>query len=213
MLKILIAATAGYLMGVLSLKLTRFLVAKRIQNAGEVLLKDRFSSYYIWGILSAVAYVLISQITGFGLTSMEGVLLFSLCLCLSVVDYRIRKIPNELLLALIIIKAVLLVIDYKPYGLIKAIIGFALGIVIFMVPSFLGINIGWGDIKYAAVAGFYLGAVSLLQVIIVMALGLGAYTIYLLVSKRGNLKTAAALGPYISLGIIVTMLFPIIDFI
>lgn len=213
MLKFLIALVAGCVMGGLSLWLTDFLIEKRVESAGETVPKaDRFRSYIIWGTLSAAAYAIILHITGFGIMFIECALLFSLCLCLSAVDYRIRKIPNELLLAIIATKAVMLAIDYKPQNLTKSIIGLVFGLIVFMIPSYLGISIGWGDIKYAAAAGFYLGAVSLLQAIIIMALGLGVYAIYLFITKKGNLKTAAALGPYISLGIIVSMLFPIINF-
>jgi leader peptidase (prepilin peptidase)/N-methyltransferase len=71
-------------------------------------------------------------------------------------------------------------------------------------------NIGWGDVKYAGVVGFYIGLTGLFQAIMIMSISLGVFAIYLLLSKKGNLKTMAPMGPAFSLGFFVTILFPII---
>lgn len=165
-----------------------------------------------------LAYVLLSTL-GFGLICVfvtnpvaryETMILFSICLSIGWVDGMIRKIPNEWLLALIVCKISFLFIDWQLSFLVQGLIGLAAGFVLFMLPSFLGIPIGAGDIKYAAVVGFYFGAYGFIQVVLVMALGLFLYLLYLLITKKGSLKTAAAIGPYISFGVMCTVLFPLL---
>ena len=47
-----------------------------------------------------------------------------------------------------------------------------------------------------------------LQAALVMAVGLLVYLVYLIATKKGSLKTKSPMGPYLSLGVIVTVLFP-----
>jgi leader peptidase (prepilin peptidase)/N-methyltransferase len=91
------------------------------------------------------------------------------------------------------------------------LIGFAAGFMLFQVPAMLGISIGWGDVKYAGAAGFYLGLAGLFQAILIMAIGMGLYGIYLKITKKGNLKTRVPMGPYLSLGMMLAILIPIVN--
>ena len=73
----------------------------------------------------------------------------------------------------------------------------------------IGIPIGTGDVKYSAAIGYCLGAFGYLQAALIMAAGLLIYLIYLVATKKGSLKTAVPMGPYLSLGVIVTALYPV----
>jgi prepilin signal peptidase PulO-like enzyme (type II secretory pathway) len=213
MLQIIFTVLLGYAMGIISLMLTRLLIKNRTGRNAEALLLRGACSFQIWGVTSAVAYALILRVEGFKLYSVQFFLIFSICLCISAVDVYIRKIPNELLLSVFIVKIAFTAAFYKPNDALVSIIGFVMGLIVFSLPSYLGMSIGWGDIKFASAAGFYLGILGLLQVVIIMGLCLGIYAVYLYATKKGNLRTASAMGPYISLGIMATMLFPIINLI
>jgi prepilin signal peptidase PulO-like enzyme (type II secretory pathway) len=42
-----------------------------------------------------------------------------------------------------------------------------------------------------------------------MAVGLLVFLVYLIVTKKGSLKTSVPMGPYLSLGAVITVLFPV----
>ena len=72
------------------------------------------------------------------------------------------------------------------------------------------VPVGIGDIKYGAVAGFYFGALGFIEVMLVMSAAELIYLGYLLITGKGNWKTWAPMGPYISVGMLFTALFPLI---
>jgi len=68
---------------------------------------------------------------------------------------------------------------------------------------------GAGDVKFAGVIGFAFGFYSFFQAMVLMGFMVLLYLLYLLITKKGNLKTATPMGPYLSLGLVLTMLFPL----
>ena len=134
-------------------------------------------------------------------------------IALSVVDHQIRKIPNETLLAFILIRVAELVVRHDFTGILYALISLIAGYFIFLLPSFFGRQIGLGDVKYAAVIGFCLGIPGLLQSIAILGLSTGGFLLLLILTKRGNLRTKMAIGPYLSFGLMVSVLFPLFSII
>lgn len=130
-------------------------------------------------------------------------------LSLSSIDLSIRKIPNELLLALLAIKISEIAVLGAFISIFPALVGLLVGFILFLIPSYIGIEIGWGDIKLAAIAGLYLGTMGVFQAVLIMAAVMAIYLIYLVLTKKGNLKTKVAIGPPLSLGMMITLLFPI----
>ena len=164
----------------------------------------------VWAICSALASILIAAAIGLNAKGTEVLAIFLVVGCLSIVDTSIRKIPNELLAALLIIRITVIISQGSAAELKPALMGLLAGFLIFQLPAMLHISIGWGDVKYAAVAGFYLGLIGLFQAIAVMSLALGIYTLYLYITKRGTIKTKVAMGPSFSLGLFTTILFPVV---
>lgn len=204
----LILIIAGIIFGILFYKITVYLIEKKTQDS-EKSQKIRSRKYlFLYSGLSVLGIVLILFIVHNLSNRLEMIALFCICLSIGWIDGIIRKIPNELLLLLILCKVVFLIVNHQLEFIVQGFIGLAAGFFIFMIPSFWGIPIGAGDIKYAAVIGFYLGILNLFQVILIMSFGLLAFLLYLVIMKKGNWKTAAAIGPYISFGVMLTALFP-----
>lgn len=199
----------GLVMGWAFYRIALFLIEKRTQSLEIIRKIKQKSRMWLYTGFSACGYAFVSLILPHSSERYQTMLLFSICLCIGWIDWLIRKIPNELLLALILCKVVFLTTGHHLAFLIQGLIGLAIGFFVFMLPSILKIPIGAGDIKYAAVIGFYLGVLNFIQVMLVTALALLIYLVYLLITKKGNWKTAAAMGPYLSLGSIFTVLFPI----
>ena len=133
------------------------------------------------------------------------------------IDLAIRRIPNELLLTMLIVSLAKFIAEPLIYegsikqNLILAVVGIICGFVLFSLPQKLGRYIGAGDIKLSAVIGFSLGVVGYLQAMIIMALIMLVYLVILLVTKKGNMKSFAPMGPALCVGSIISLLFPILS--
>jgi prepilin signal peptidase PulO-like enzyme (type II secretory pathway) len=139
----------------------------------------------------------------------ETAMIFLVLVSISAVDDSIRKIPNELLLMLLILKLGAVAASGSLAPLLPALAGMVVGAVVFIIPSKLGIFIGWGDIKMAAAAGFCLGVVGVLQAVLVMGAIIALYSLYLIITKSGGMKTKVAIGPPLSLGMMISLLLPL----
>lgn len=203
-----ICMVVGAIVGILSRQISVYLIQQRVPSDAEGSMRKDLFPGIIWSIVFAGVYGIVSGMDAGYIMRIEYMLLFSICFCTAVIDLEIRKIPNPLLLALLTGRIIFLAIRHDPNEIMMAAIGLATGFVLFLLPSFLHMNIGGGDIKFAAVVGFCIGVMNLFQTIIVMAAGMAVLAVYLLVSKKGNLKTSTAVGPFISMGVLVTILFP-----
>lgn len=209
---LIIALALGALAGYPARMLTRRLIEDRVDCVPDSgLVQGRYSlllwmsaSSFGWG---AIAFALRSASPA---QIAYTIAIFEIVLCISAIDGLIKKIPNELLVSLLLLFLASRLMGGGFSGLKSNIFGAILASVVFLVPSRLGMSIGWGDVKYAFVAGLCFGLLSFVQIMLVAAAGLGVYAIYLYATKRGTLKSKAAMGPYISLGVVATMLFPVL---
>jgi prepilin signal peptidase PulO-like enzyme (type II secretory pathway) len=206
---LIIAILAGAIAGISMKFLTHRLIQKRTGQPAEGLLINRRWSWIIWLMAGALGCGVISLMTADLISSLEFMAVYLVLISLSVVDGKIRKIPNELLLALLLIRMGAFILQKDLTGFLPALVGMFFGYFLFLVPAQFGISIGWGDIKLAAVAGFFLGILGLFQAVMIMAAVMGIYGLVLIITRRGNLKTKVAMGPPLSLGLLVSMILPI----
>ena len=206
-----IAALAGALLGLPLLNLTRTLIASRVEApCTSPLISEK--AVYGWCGLNLTAFAIITSLllTQGALSVLFALLLFELMLALSAVDLLIRRIPNELLLAMLLVFAL-----YKTasagWELTSSLLGALAAGAVFILPSKFGLNIGWGDVKYAVILGFCFGLVGLLQIMLVMGVAMVGHLVYLYIRKKGTRKSLAAMGPYISLGAATAMVFPLLE--
>jgi prepilin signal peptidase PulO-like enzyme (type II secretory pathway) len=88
--------------------------------------------------------------------------------------------------------------------------GLIIAYVIFVIPGFFKLRIGAGDVKYSAVIGFMLGLQGYVEAMAVMGFTIFIYYLFLQITRRGNLKTAAPMAPFLSGGVLVSLFFPLI---
>jgi len=127
------------------------------------------------------------------------------------VDWRVRKIPNMLLLLLISTRFLFFAYesikepDYIRFNLIQMGFGALLCLAVLLFCRILVRNsIGMGDIKLFAVLGTYFGY-DVLRVMLFSFLCTAAYSIYLLVFKKMNKKDSVPMGPFIFFGTILSI--------
>lgn len=147
---------------------------------------------------------------------LQGLLVFCLLIpavAVAMLDIRLRIIPNDLVLAILLIRllfgipALLGVPGFPEFRIGNALLGMTAAFLVFLLPSFTGKQVGAGDLKLAAAMGFCLGWQGALAAIVLMGLLVLAYAA---ATPRmpflAALKTNIPMGPFLSGGMIAVLL-------
>ena len=155
--------------------------------------------------LNGVLYVWIFITGGFTLQSILYCLAASVLLVVSVIDWRTFEIPFGCNVLLGIIGLVHLLLDLSHWQ--SYVIGFFSVSVVFLIIFYAtgGRGIGGGDVKLMAVAGLLLGWQGSLLTLMIGSIA--GSVIHLTLMKWKGKDRVLAFGPYLSLGILVTMLY------
>ena len=140
------------------------------------------------------------------LKTVRYLILSAFLVILGFIDSKRTLIPNQLLIMMLVARAMLLIgeIGAEPAWW-KECLG--LGLVIFLAAWFLSRkSIGMGDVKLAAVIGWYLGG-SLIWFNLVVCLSLSAiFSIVQLLRKKLTMKDSIPLAPFFSVGTILILI-------
>ena len=155
--------------------------------------------------LNGVLYVLIFLVNGWSIDSVIYCLLTSALLVLSVIDFRTYEIPigiNLFILALGLIHLVFHLGDWLEYGIgLLAVSGFLW--LLYQLSG--GTAIGGGDVKLMGAAGLLLGW-KLAIVAFLFGCILGS-VIHVIRMKVSGAESKLAMGPYLSAGIFIAVLW------
>lgn len=191
-----------------------FQIKKRTGEGSKIEAVKNTAVIVAWVLLSGVLFAVTFLRYSETAARLEAVAYISLAIAIGIVDLDIKKIPNSSVLMLLIIRTVAIVyaiatgVPVKE-TLIPSLIGLAAGFILYQLPMLVGVPIGTGDVKYSAAIGYCLGAFGFLQASLIMSAGLLIYLVYLVATKKGSLKTSVPMGPYLSLGTVITVLFPV----
>ena len=176
------------------------------------------SAQIILILVAAVIGGVIGFYTQQVLPLLSALAVLTIAVTVAITDWMCRIIPNPTVLAVFAVKLVLIVASLihipgaPPIQSLYSLGGMAFSFAIFFAPSFMGKNVGAGDVKLAAAMGFLLGFFdSLLAMIIMGVLMLG----YSMAQRRMPiimfLKTNIPMGPFIAIGMLVTWVLPSIS--
>lgn len=147
----------------------------------------------VWGIYLGWKGGTLVQITAI-------LLITGLLLAIALVDFQVRRIPNALVLALLVAALVQVLWLGQPEPL-AAIVGFAVGGGLFLLLALIRRGaLGAGDVKLAAALGALLGFPLVLPGLLIGALAGGVAALLLLITHRAGRKDYMAYGPYLALG-------------
>lgn len=215
---ILIASGSGVILGIIFYFLAVYQVSVRAQFTEKDVVKKIKNAKWlvVWIAILTTLYIIISFSNIDIWDKMMFGLIIAMALNISAVDIALRKIPNVLLLGMILLKIADFAIKHK-YANTNGVQAFFLALVSMIaiyilctLPSIVGISMGAGDIKYCSVLGFVFGIVNFALAMLTMSILLMLYWVYLKKTKKGNMKTSAPMGPFLSAGvmlIIATILF------
>jgi leader peptidase (prepilin peptidase)/N-methyltransferase len=217
LIKTLIAVLYGVILGIATIPLSRKLAVSRTEDPADVALLNKLPIKLlavVLGVGASVAVMLTAESTAL---IVRNLLLLLPIFSISYVDALVRKIPNPLLLIMLIIQGVYIAytcISEKDTSLIPtAFIGFFVGMVVCTIPSILKIPMGAGDVKYSGVIGLTIYAMGYFQSMVVMAVLVALYFVYLKIKHKGGMKTQIPMGPFLSIGVVISMCFSIFDFV
>ncbi len=216
MTDILYGGALGSLAALAFNRIAVFQISRRTEENSKIEAIKTTATVVAWVLISAVLFAAVFARTDDAALRIESIAYISVALAIGIVDLDIKKIPNSSVLALLIIRTVALIYAIATGApiketLIPSLVGLAAGFILYQLPMLIGIPIGAGDVKYSAAIGYCLGAFGYLQAALFMAAGLAVYLVYLVATKKGSLKTAVPMGPFLSLGVVATVLYPIFD--
>ena len=138
----------------------------------------------------------------------QNLLLWDGVACLAVTDFKLKKIPNAVTLALLLIRVffmawgILVHHDSVKTVLLSSLIGMLFGggfIFVCMVITKGGV--GAGDLKIFAVIGLYFGLMGLIQIMLYSLLLSAICAIGLLISRKKGMKSTIPMAPFILAGL------------
>ncbi len=160
---------------------------------------------------TVLLWLLNVTILGFNLHALLACLLSSALLILSVIDARTREIPFSISVFIAVIGAIRLFANLDNWQ--QHLLGFAVvsGVLFLLLILSAGRAIGGGDVKMMAGCGLFLGLGSSLLAFFLACL-VGS-VIHIIRMKFFGAKRDLAMGPYLALGVYISMLWgePIVN--
>ncbi len=179
-----------------------FLIQKgRCRHCGSRISRQ----YPLVEVVNGILYVGIFIVCGFTIGSILFCMCASILLVISVIDWRTYEIPMGCNILVGVLGIIHLFLDLAHWY--QYVIGFfvvsGLFLIIYLVTR--GRGIGGGDIKLMAAAGLLLGWQEALLALVIGAVA--GSVIHLTLMKIKKKENILAFGPYLSLGIFISMLF------
>lgn len=132
---------------------------------------------------------------------------FMILLTITMIDFDTMTIPNGLIISFIVPVGIFIVLHPETVLLSRIIGFFIVSLPMYLLTLLIPDCFGGGDIKLIAVAGFLLGwKLTLLAFFISVLIG-GSYAVYLLLSRKTEKGAHIAFGPYLCIGIMVSLLY------
>lgn len=197
-LPIVIGTISGGLLAVLA----RLLCGLLLKQRG---FESSMERKHFWIMLAGMALTggIIGWRAGISFRGLYLMLILFVAACTFYIDAKKRIIPNELVLAILVLAACFGLTGAIHFQIWYSLLGLVVCFVIFFLPSLFGKQVGAGDVKLAAAMGFALGLTGSLYAIASMGALVLLYTFLdnrLPLAER--LKAMIPMGPFLALGLI-----------
>lgn len=133
--------------------------------------------------------------------------IFMILLAITMIDFDTMTIPNGLNIALII-PSVILAFLHPEISWMSRLWGvIAISLPMYVLTLIIPDCFGGGDIKLIAVSGLMLGWQNTVLAGFISILIAGIYAVYLLITKKVQKGAHIAFGPYICIGIVISLMY------
>ena len=163
-------------------------------------------------LLNGMAYVLLFTVYGYTIDFMAYIILTSILILISGIDFKTQILPDGLVLTIFILgiihKLSLMLIYNIPFGIINSTLGLLIGGGFLLLVAIISRGgMGGGDIKLLGVLGFWLGVrYTLLTMFLSFILG-GVISAGLMLFKVKRKGEAIPFGPFIALGAYISIVY------
>lgn len=144
----------------------------------------------------------------------QNLLIWDTFFLIAVIDYRLKKIPNHLIVFLLIARVVIMLTeiflapDLWVSILISSIAGMLAGGLIILACMLISRGgVGAGDVKLYAVTGFCFGLTGVMAVMMYSLFLAAIASIVLLISRKAKMKSSLPMAPFIFAGLSVYFIF------
>lgn len=158
--------------------------------------------------MTAVAYVVLSAYTPFGIEFVLRAIIISACIVLCVADYKYQILPDEMII-IVGIAAVLRLLLYIPaehYITIVFSSMVSMGFYYILWYATNGRGMGFGDVKLAGVMGLLVGYPLIIFAHYIAFLTGASVGVILILTKYKSFKSKIAFGPFMLFGLLITIL-------
>ncbi len=162
--------------------------------------------YPVIELINGIGFVWVYSVLGLTPLGVMAAILFSTCLVISVIDIQWMIIPNGILLFLLIVGLIYEYFFGKDF--LHSIFGFfAVSIPLLIVHIVTKGQMGMGDIKLMAVAGWILGWQKIILALFLGSVFGSVIGLTLIGLKVMNRKQRIPFGPFLSGGIVLAALY------
>lgn len=156
-------------------------------------------------LLSGALWLGIYIALGITMLSVIYMIVASILLSISIVDFAVYEIPPQYDIAIAILGVVCLIADYRHWYLYLIGACTVSGIFLLIFFASKGEGMGFGDIKLMAAAGLLLGWKKILFVMVIGSiLGILFHGAAMLILRK---KHVLSFGPYLAMGTYIMMLY------
>lgn len=167
--------------------------------------------YALVELLTAFAFALVYVNFGLTLYAILACILTCVLIVVAFIDLDTKEINDRMHVIIIGLAVVNLVSLVSQTGDISVIRPYVIGFLIVSVPmlliAMLTGGFGGGDIKLMAASGLFLGAAVNVVAFFIGAFIAALIAVIMLITKRADRKSQIAFGPYLAMGIYLSMLY------
>lgn len=204
---LLAGGIGGYLVPMLSQKLIEYKGKQKNKEMPDQPMYLSLLCKVICAVVSAAGLGVCGYLQQNWILLVLTALIWILGMLMFLVDFRIRIIANETVLALLILAVAFRITIAGIKGIPNSLLSMVIIIAVWMLlGKIMGLwKVGAGDVKLCGVIGFLFGFPDLTIPIMIMAVSLLIYCGIGLVTKRLSLVSTFAMGPFLTSGMLLGM--------
>ena len=181
----------------------------RMKNM-ELSLNPRYTSTYLklgLCVLNGAVWVLSGMLTAYLPETVLISFLFTTAVIVTIIDIRIRIVPNELLLVMIVIGIAFQAVQFGFMAILtSAICMIAMMVFFTIVAGIIGFDkVGAGDVKLAGAMGLVLGYPNIISAMIIMCAGFVIFSVVGIVIRKLTMKSMLPFAPFMMIGMVVAL--------
>jgi len=168
-----------------------------------------FVVFLILYVAFSIAAILFYETKGINMVQLPQYILFWECILLGGwIDFRTKKIPNQIFLILLAVRGIGILIEMAFYPneifhiLLTSFSGMLIGGTIVLICRLISRGgIGAGDVKLFALIGFYFGVIPMMNILFYTTFLSAIVAAFLLITRKAKMKSTLALGPFAFIGL------------